>query len=108
MYSIENKAIDGVRMFKKINIKSLYIVYLTFIVIMFVVFLQNKYLYQNYPFIFIGILFLVTGVLGLITKSIFLGRAIIVPYQSKSIVIKIINILITVAGVLFIIVNFYR
>ena len=90
------------------QIRNLYFMFLLFVFLVSLIILTQNFISDTFALSLVGILFIAASILGLFTKSIFIGRAIIVPYSSNSKIVKIANLLIGFVGAYLIVFNLYK
>lgn len=90
------------------QIRTQYFMFLIIVVIVAIVIETPNFISENFGLGLVGVLFIITSIFGLRTKSIFLGSPIIVPSSSDSILVKIANIFIGLVGVYLIIFNLHK
>lgn len=91
----------------KKKIVVLYFIYILLAILAISLVFSNNAIAKEFTYALIGVLLFVASIFGLLTKSFFLGRAVIIPCKSDLIITKVANILIGIIGVSLIIINLY-
>ncbi|WP_131451054.1 hypothetical protein [Ruminiclostridium papyrosolvens] len=68
--------------------------FLLIVIQLFLFVFSNNTFAQEFTYALIGVLLVTASIFGLLIKSMFLGRAVILPYKSDSTITKAANVLI--------------
>ncbi|EPR13901.1 hypothetical protein [Ruminiclostridium papyrosolvens] len=91
----------------KNKIKVFYAIFILVCILFFLLVFSNNTFVKEFTYALIGVLLVTASIFGLLTKSMFLGRAVILPYKSDSPITKAANVLIGIVGIALIIFNLY-